>query len=52
MKPDEALSLAHGVFNFIMSISLYEPKLDRRSLRELLESRATALLLADNTNHG
>jgi AcrR family transcriptional regulator len=51
MKPDEALSLAHGVFNFIMSIALYEPKLDRRSLRELLESRATALLLADNPNH-
>jgi AcrR family transcriptional regulator len=41
----EALSVVHGVFNFIASIAFYEPKLDRERLRELLERKATACLL-------
>lgn len=41
----EALSIVHGVFNFIASIAFYEPKLDRERLRELLERKATACLL-------
>lgn len=45
MDRAEALSVLHGVFNFIDSVALYEPKLDRRRLRELLERKATALLL-------
>lgn len=49
MDPAEALSLAHGVFNFIASIALYEPKLDRRQLRDLLERKAIALLLDEKS---
>ena len=41
----EALSVVHGVFNFIASIAFYEPKLDPERLRELLERKATACLL-------
>jgi AcrR family transcriptional regulator len=41
----EALSVVHGVFNFIASIAFYEPKLDQQRLRELLERKATACLL-------
>ena len=41
----EALSIVHGVFNFIASIAFYEPKLDQEQLRELLERKATACLL-------
>lgn len=45
MDAAEALSLVHGVFNFIASIAFYEPKLDRQRLNELLDRKATALLL-------
>jgi AcrR family transcriptional regulator len=41
----EALSVVHGVFNFIASIAFYEPKLDQARLRDLLERKATACLL-------
>jgi AcrR family transcriptional regulator len=41
----EALSVVHGVFNFIASIAFYEPKLDETRLRQLLERKATACLL-------
>ena len=41
----EALSVVHGVFNFIASIAFYEPKLDQERLRALLERKATACLL-------
>ena len=41
----EALSIVHGVFNFIASIAFYEPKLDPEGLRDLLERKATACLL-------
>jgi AcrR family transcriptional regulator len=41
----EALSIVHGVFNFIASIAFYEPKLEREKLRDLLERKATACLL-------
>lgn len=41
----EALSIVHGVFNFIASIAFYEPKLDQERLRDLLERKATACLL-------
>jgi AcrR family transcriptional regulator len=41
----EALSIVHGVFNFIASIAFYEPKLDQARLGELLERKATACLL-------
>jgi AcrR family transcriptional regulator len=41
----EALSIVHGVFNFIASIAFYEPKLEAGRLRDLLERKATACLL-------
>jgi len=41
----EALSIVHGVFNFIASIAFYEPKLDEERMRDLLERKATACLL-------
>lgn len=41
----EALSVVHGVFNFIASIAFYEPKLEPERLRDLLERKATACLL-------
>jgi AcrR family transcriptional regulator len=44
----EALSIVHGVFNFIASIAFYEPKLNREQLRDLLERKATACLLDVN----
>jgi AcrR family transcriptional regulator len=44
----EALSIVHGVFNFIASIAFYEPKLNRDQLRDLLERKATACLLDVN----
>lgn len=48
MDRPEALSLVHGVFNFIASVAFYEPRLSRERLRELLERKATALLLGDS----
>jgi AcrR family transcriptional regulator len=45
LDQDEALSVVHGVFNFIASIAFYEPKLDQARLRDLLERKATACLL-------
>ena len=45
LDPAEALSIVHGVFNFIASIAFYEPKLDRAQLGELLVRKATACLL-------
>lgn len=45
MEPAEALSVVHGVFNFIAAMAFYEPKLDRERLRDLLERKATACLL-------
>lgn len=45
LEPTEALSIVHGVFNFIASIAFYEPKLDRERLRDLLQRKATACLL-------
>ena len=45
MERAEAQSLVHGVFNFIASVAFYEPRLSRARLGELLESRATLLLL-------
>jgi len=45
LDQDEALSVVHGVFNFIASIAFYEPKLDQVRLRDLLERKATACLL-------
>lgn len=45
MDPAEALSTLHAAFNLIDSVALYEPKLDRRRLRKLLEDKAIALLL-------
>ncbi|MEW6472086.1 MAG: TetR/AcrR family transcriptional regulator [Actinomycetota bacterium] len=45
LDQEEALSVVHGVFNFIASMAFYEPKLDRQRLRELLEHKATACLL-------
>ncbi|HVW35557.1 MAG TPA: hypothetical protein VHL53_23700, partial [Acidimicrobiia bacterium] len=47
----EALSIVHGVFNFIASIAFYEPKLDEDRLRELLQRKAAACLL-DTTAAG
>jgi len=48
----EALSIVHGVFNFIASIAFYEPKLPREPLRELLERKATACLLDPTPGRG
>ncbi len=45
VDPAEALSIVHGVFNFIASIAFYEPKLDRKRLEDLLVRKATACLL-------
>jgi AcrR family transcriptional regulator len=45
LDPAEALSIVHGVFNFIASIAFYEPKLDQERLRDLLERKAAACLL-------
>jgi len=45
LDQSEALSIVHGVFNFIASIAFYEPKLPQAALRELLERKATACLL-------
>lgn len=45
LDQSEALSIVHGVFNFIASIAFYEPKLEREKLRDLLERKATACLL-------
>ena len=45
LDPAEAQSIVHGVLNFIASIALYDPELDRDRLRDLLESKATACLL-------
>jgi AcrR family transcriptional regulator len=51
LEQAEALSVVHGVFNFIASIAFYEPKLDPERLRDLLERKATACLL-DRTPTG
>ena len=51
LDPAEALSIVHGVFNFIASIAFYEPKLDEDRLRELLQRKAAACLL-DTTAAG
>jgi len=48
LESAEALSIVHGVFNFIASIAFYEPKLNREELRELLVRKATACLLDVN----
>lgn len=48
LDPAEALSIVHGVFNFIASIAFYEPKLDRAQLEDLLVRKATACLLDMN----
>ena len=45
LDQSEALSIVHGVFNFIASIAFYEPRLERERLRDLLERKATACLL-------
>jgi len=45
LDPAEALSIVHGVFNFIASIAFYEPKLEQERLRDLLERKAAACLL-------
>ena len=45
LDPAEALSIVHGVFNFIASIAFYEPKLPRDRLRQILERKAQACLL-------
>ena len=45
LDPAEALSIVHGVFNFIASIAFYEPKLSRDRLRQVLERKAQACLL-------
>ena len=45
----EALSIVHGVFNFIASIAFYEPKLEQERLRDLLERKAAACLLDQTT---
>jgi AcrR family transcriptional regulator len=52
LDPAEALSIVHGVFNFIASIAFYEPKLPREQLRDLLERKATACLLDKNGRRG
>ena len=48
LESAEALSIVHGVFNFIASIAFYEPKLNRAELQELLVRKATACLLDPN----
>jgi AcrR family transcriptional regulator len=48
LESAEALSIVHGVFNFIASIAFYEPRLHRDQLRELLVRKATACLLDVN----
>jgi AcrR family transcriptional regulator len=45
LDQSEALSIVHGVFNFIASIAFYEPRLEQSRLRDLLERKATACLL-------
>jgi AcrR family transcriptional regulator len=50
LDQSEALSIVHGVFNFIASIAFYEPKLERERLRDLLERKATACLLDRSPN--
>lgn len=48
LEQAEAVSVVHGVFNFLASIAFYEPKLDRQALGELLERKAAACLLDRN----
>ena len=51
LEQAEALSIVHGVFNFIASIAFYEPRLDEDRLRDLLRRKASACLL-DQTARG